>query len=201
MRRIRDARRFSSALLAFATIIFSNFALAQDFTSMGGWIFGNSTSKSDTGPKSDGGKVGTSASFKSLGLESDRGMSDMSDRFEVGSGIIEQDEVEGDWLAWIASKSKTSKKTSSSWLPTWGTPTKKVNSLTYSRNNKTTWQKFQQSSKQAWRKTADVLNPYPPPNPKSSKKSGNSWFSGWGESKDSKKIDSVPEWLGQESPK
>lgn len=195
MRRIRNAYRFSSALLAFTTIIFSNFALAQDFTSVGGWIFGSSTPKSDTG------KVEASSSFQSLELESYRGMSDAWDRFEVGSGMVSQDEDEGDWLAWIASKSKGAKKSSSSWLPSWGTPTKKVNSLTYSRNNKTTWQKFQQSSKQAWRKTADVLNPYPPPKPKSSKKSGNSWFSGWGEPKDSKKIDSVNAFLGQESPK
>lgn len=199
MRRIRNAYRFSSALLAFTTIIFSNLAVAQDLTSVGGWLFGSSHSQSES-IKSDPKNVDATPSIQTLDRKSTGGVFKSEARLEVGSGMIDDQEDGGDWLEWIASNSKSSKKSSSSWLPSWGT-TKKPSSLSYSRNNKTTWQKFQQSSKQAWRKTADVLNPYPPPKPKSSKKSGNSWFSSWGEPKDTKKIDSVPDFLRQESPK
>jgi len=195
MRRIRNAYRFPAALLAFAINIFSAPAMAQDLTGVGGWIFGMPT------PKSEAKRVDASSSFQTLDRKSVAGVSENANRFEAGSGMIGQGDEGDEWLEWIASKSKTSKKSSSSWLPSWGVSTKKGNSLSYSRNNKTTWQKFQQSSKQAWRKTADVLNPYPPAKPASAKKSNSSWLSGSGESKNSQKIESVPEWLGQETPK
>lgn len=195
MRRIRNAYRFSSALLAFTTILLSNLAMAQDLTSIGGSIFGAPS------PKSEAKKDDANSSIQTLDQKSVGGVPSTTTRFEAGGGMTEGSEEGADWLEWIASKSKTSKKSSSSWLSNAGSSKKKPSSLSYSRNNKTTWQKFQQSSKQAWRKTADVLNPYPPAKPASAKKSGNSWFSGSGDSKDTKKIDSVPEWLGQESPR
>lgn len=195
MCRIRNAYGFSSALLAFTTIVLSNLAVAQDLTSVEGWIFGSPTFMSESK------NIDAKSTIQTLDQKSLGGVSDVAAAFVVGKDINGDDGESGDWLAWIASKSKTPKKSSSSWLPSWGTTKKKPSSLSYSRNNKTTWQKFQSSSKQAWRKTADVLNPYPPAKPASAKKSSNSWFSGWGESKDSKKIESVPEWLGQESPK
>ena len=195
MRRIRYADRFSSALLAFTTILFSNLAIAQDLSSMGVWFFGMPS------PKSEAKYVDANSSIQTLDQKSVGGVPSTTTRLEVGGGINDNAEGGADWLEWIASKSKPSKKTSNSWLSTVGAPKKKANSLSYSRNNKTSWQKFQQSSKQTWRKTADLLNPYPPAKPASAKKSGNSWFSGSGESKNTKKIDSVPEWLGQESPK
>lgn len=126
--------------------------------------------------------------------------------FQQAVASPEEDD-QPEWLQWIASKSKSS--TTNSWWSGWSAP--KMPSMSWSsskakrpnsyKSKKTSWQKFQDSSKQAWRKTAEVLDPYPDPKPTppSSKKSS-SWFSGWSKPKE-KRIESVPEFLNQPPPK
>jgi len=115
------------------------------------------------------------------------------------------DDDQPEWLQWIASSSSSTSNTSfwSGWttpkMPTWSSS--KPNSFKSYSPRKTTWQKFQDGSKRAWRKTLDILDPYPEPKPPSaSSNSKNNWMSGWGQPKE-KKINSVPDFLKQESPR
>jgi hypothetical protein len=117
------------------------------------------------------------------------------------------DDEQPEWLQWIASSSSTSSSSSYSFWSGWTTPkmptwsSSKPNSFKSYSPRKTTWQKFQDGSKRAWRKTLDVLDPYPDPKPPSaSSNSKNNWMSSWGQSKE-KKINSVPDFLKQESPR
>lgn len=59
---------------------------------------------------------------------------------------------------------------------------------TYSRNNTTGWERFKKSSKNAWNKTWEFLDPYPS-NPSPPPK--------WIPQPETKKPSSVEEWLGQ----
>ena len=97
----------------------------------------------------------------------------------------------------------------SSWMPTfkapkmpWSKSGPKVGS--YSRNKGSTWDKMSRTSKRWWNKTAEMLDPYPEPAPEkyTPEKPKTNWFTGWFSKKDDgKKIETVPEWLGQPSPK
>ncbi|MCU0712110.1 MAG: hypothetical protein MUC43_08625 [Pirellula sp.] len=58
----------------------------------------------------------------------------------------------------------------------------------YSRNKTSTWERFKKSSKQAWSKTLDVLDPYPE-NPSPPPK--------WMPQPEQKKPESVQDFLGQ----
>ena len=126
-----------------------------------------------------------------------------------GSSLSDSEDEQPEWLQWIASSKSNSAK-SKSWLTGWSKPSWTKSSVPLWSSTKaprsyaprkTTFQKFQDGSKQAWRKTAEFLDPYPPPKPASasnSKKSG--WFSGWSKPKE-EKIGSVSDFLKQESPK
>lgn len=131
-----------------------------------------------------------------------------------GSSLSDPEEEQPEWLQWIASSKSNSAKPKS-WLTGWTKPSWTKSSWTapsvplWSATKapksyaprKTTYQKFQDSSKQAWRKTVDFLDPYPPPKPASSSSSKkSSWFSGWSKPKE-EKIGSVSDFLKQESPK
>lgn len=127
-----------------------------------------------------------------------------------GANASAEESEQPEWLQWIASKSKSSQ--SSSWWSGWSAPkmpsmpkmtwsTSKPKRPSSYTSKKTSWQKFQDSSKQAWRKTTEILDPYPDPKPTPpSSKSKNSWFSSWSKPKE-KKIESVPEFLNQPPPK
>ena len=104
------------------------------------------------------------------------------------------------------------KKGSSSWLPSfkapkmpWSKSEPKVSS--YSRSNGTTWNRMTKTSKKWWNKTTEVLDPYPDPKPSkyassnASEKKKTNWFTGMFQPKETKKIETLPDWLRQESPK
>jgi hypothetical protein len=105
-----------------------------------------------------------------------------------------------------------SKSSKSSWLPSWKVPkmpwTKSEPKVsTYRPKNTSTWHRMSKTSKQWWNKTTEMLDPYPDPKPSTyssvnspSKKKSN-WFSGMFQSKEPKKIETLPDWLRQESPK
>jgi hypothetical protein len=107
------------------------------------------------------------------------------------------------------SQTSTSKKTS--WIPSmsmpkmpWSSSGPKVNS--YSKNKTSTMGKISKTSKRWWNNTMEALDPYPDPKPpkysseSSSEKKGN-WFTGMFQRDEPKKIETVSDWLKQESPK
>jgi len=143
-----------------------------------------------------------------------QGEFESSDQRSVGqvASVFEQDP---EWLEWIASKNKktTAKSSTSSWgSGSWGswwsgsTSSKPRSPMSsYRRDNKTTYQRFSQSSKRMWSTTASWLDPYPAPKPQSSirpaKKSWySSWTEGWGGGT-KKPTQSVSDFIGQEHPK
>jgi len=117
-------------------------------------------------------------------------------------------EQESDWLTWIAASNGGKSK---SWFPTWSpfkssksTGSSLASQSSYSKNNKTTWQKMSMTSKRWWRKTAEFLDPYAPPKPTpgvTSKSSGSNWLTGWMKPKEENNIETVPEFLKQGLPK
>jgi hypothetical protein len=99
----------------------------------------------------------------------------------------------------------------SSWLPSLKMPKSPFSSSgpkvsSYSKSNTSTWSKMSRTSKQWWNKTTELLDPYPDPKPsryqgpEASGKKGN-WFTGMFQREDTKKIETVPDWLRQEAPK
>ncbi|MEQ1826045.1 MAG: hypothetical protein ABL921_08865 [Pirellula sp.] len=67
--------------------------------------------------------------------------------------------------------------------------------------------KISKTSKRWWNNTLDALDPYPDPKPskyssmsESEKKKGN-WFTGMFQREEPKKIETVSDWLKQETPK
>ena len=121
----------------------------------------------------------------------------------------------GEWLEWIANKSKKSSFSSgkSSSGTSWWTGSKSGSKVTspmtrsYSINNKTTYQRMSLSAKRMWNRTAEFLDPFPEPKSKSvvqTQKSSKSWWSsmseGWG-GKEAKRSQSVSEFIGQDIPR
>lgn len=106
-------------------------------------------------------------------------------------------------------RNSSTSKSKSSWLPQWSWPKSGRNGpnvTTYSRSNTSTWSKMTKTSKQWWDKTTEMLDPYPDPKPSKyssypSDKKKDGWFDGWFKRDDSKKIETVPDFLRQESPK
>jgi hypothetical protein len=108
-----------------------------------------------------------------------------------------------------ASASTESKK--SSWLPNWKTPRMPWDSSgprvsSYSKSNTSSLDKMSRTSKKWWKNTTDFLDPYPDPKP--SKYANNydkpkkaNWFTGMFKKNETKKIETLPDWLRQESPK
>jgi hypothetical protein len=85
--------------------------------------------------------------------------------------------------------------------PGWWSSSKKASS--YSKSNKTTMQKFSQTSKRWWSNTAEFLDPYAPPKERASKgRSDGGFFGNWfGGGSSEPKFNSVPEWAAQPMPK
>ena len=116
--------------------------------------------------------------------------------------------------AWLAFVAKPKAARGNAWWPDWKLPSwspssspgwwsssKKTSS--YSRSNKTTMQKFTQTSKRWWSNTAEFLDPYAPPKERPSKgRSEGGFFGNWfGGGSSEPKFNSVPEWAAQPMPK
>jgi hypothetical protein len=112
----------------------------------------------------------------------------------------------------LYSSSKTT-SSKSSWMPSW-TPSMtmpwskskpKVNS--YSKPKTSTFNQLSKTSKKWWNKTAELLDPYPDPKPSkyeslaSSEKKKPNWFTGMFKKEEPEKIQTLPDWLRQETPK
>jgi hypothetical protein len=111
----------------------------------------------------------------------------------------------------IYNVAQTSSK--SSWMPSWpkiSNPFSKKSGpkvSSYSKSKTSTFNRMSKASKQWWNKTAELLDPYPDPKPstyeslsKPDSKKGN-WFTGMFQSDEPKKIETLPDWLRQETPK
>jgi hypothetical protein len=111
----------------------------------------------------------------------------------------------------IYSKSSSS-GSKSSWWPSWKAPKMpwtssgpKVSS--YNRSKTSTWGKINKTTKSWWKNTAEFLDPYPDPKPpkyeepsRSAAKKSN-WFTGMFYKEEPKKVETLPEFLSQETPK
>lgn len=106
---------------------------------------------------------------------------------------------------------KSSSSSKSSWLPSWKAPKMPWDSSgskisSYQRSKTSTWGKINRTTKTWWRNTSEFLDPYPEPRPpkyeepSSSKKQSN-WFTGMFTKDEPKKVETLPDWLKQETPK
>lgn len=122
-----------------------------------------------------------------------------------------------EWLHWIAGSGKSSRN--SGWWPNWKMPSWKMPgwgksksqgwwstttpNSSYKKNNKTLTQKISQTSKRWWSNTVEFLDPWAEPKPKPGRSDSDSGgfgkMFGWQESE--QKFNSVPEWMGQPTPK
>ncbi len=123
-------------------------------------------------------------------------------QFASGPRAADQDA----WLNWIAQSGGNGSQGNKSWFSSWGTPKSfslwpksKPVATSYSQNNKSTWQKMTMTSKRWWRKTAEVLDPYPEPKLESSMASSSkksNWMTDWMQPEE-RKFNSVNDWAGQ----
>lgn len=107
--------------------------------------------------------------------------------------------------------SKASSSSKSSWWPSWKTPKMPWEKSgpqisSYNRSKTSTWGKINRTTKTWWKNTAEFLDPYPDPKlpkydpPASSTKKTN-WFTGMFQKEEPKKVETVQDWLKQETPK
>lgn len=111
--------------------------------------------------------------------------------------------------------SSTKSTSSGSWLPDWKMPQMKMPSMptmpwskskskvsSYQKPKPSAWQRMSKTSKKWWNKTAEVLDPYPEPKTTpsytESTKKKSSWFTGWFQKEEPRKIETVNDFLGQE---
>jgi hypothetical protein len=150
--------------------------------------------------------VGTAACLNSaaFGQASPEGL-------EVRTAMDYSDE-QPDWLIWVAGSRKSTSSTG--WWPSWKMPSwgksksqgwwsSSKSGSSYSRDNKTFTQKVSQTSKRWWNNTLEFLDPWAEPKPKATQSGSSSGgfgkMFGWHESE--QKFNSVPEWMGQPTPK
>ncbi len=109
----------------------------------------------------------------------------------------------------LYSKSVSSSK--STWWPSWKAPkmpwSKSGPSVSsYNRSKTTTWGKINRTTKTWWKNTAEFLDPYPEPKPPryeepSSTSKKTNWFTGMFQKEEPQKVETVQDWLKQETPK